>query len=75
MADEDVFPVKNGGFSIAMLVYRRVTKCPLGAIFFSGHVSFSGEYIVYGKEMARNVFYWRASLALFGNIDCCSQTN
>ena len=22
---EDVFPIKNGGFSIAMLVYQRVT--------------------------------------------------
>ena len=29
---EDVFPMKNGGFSMAMLDYRRVSS------FFGGHV-------------------------------------
>ena len=29
---EDVFPIENGGYSIAMLVYQRVTLFPSGGI-------------------------------------------
>ena len=44
------FPMKNGGFSIAMLVHQRVIlrnkkpRCFVGAIFFQPYLTYLGKY-------------------------------